>query len=134
MYRQATIHFFNYGGTLMQYFNAFWVGGFICLLCQLFIDKTKITPAKILVSLVVLGIVFTAFGLYQPIVDYAGAGATVPLSGFGYLMATGVKESVDQHGFIGCLLGGITAAAAGFDAAILFSFLAALVTNPKSKR
>ena len=117
----------------MEYVNAFWVGGAICAICQIFIDKTKLTPARILVSLVVLGVALQAFGLYQPVVDYAGAGATVPISGFGYLLARGAIRGA-QTGLFGVLTGTLTAAAAGVTAAILFAFLFALIFKPRSKK
>ncbi|MGN0551432.1 MAG: stage V sporulation protein AE [Acutalibacteraceae bacterium] len=117
----------------MDYFNAFWVGGLICVLGQIFIDKTKLTPARILVSLVVLGVALTAVGVYKPLVEFAGAGATVPLCGFGYTMAEGVKKAVAAKGLMGVLTGGLSAAAAGVTAAIVFGLLAALVSKPKGK-
>lgn len=117
----------------MEYFNAFWVGGLICVIGQILIDKTKLTPARILVSFVVLGIVFGAIGLYEPLVKFAGAGATVPLSGFGYLMAEGVKQAVSQQGLLGALGGGLAAATAGISAAIIFGLLAALCSKPSDK-
>ena len=90
----------------MNYWNAFWVGGAICAICQIFIDRTKLTPARILVSLVVLGVFLQAVGVYQPLVDYAGAGATVPLLGFGYSLAKGVAKAVAESGLIGVFTGG----------------------------
>lgn len=114
--------------------NAFWVGGLICLLCQILIDKTKLTPARILVMLVVLGVFLTAIGVYQPLVEFAGGGATVPLSGFGYTMAMGVKEAIAKYGFMGILSGGLTAAAAGITAAVLFGYIFSLITKPKEKK
>ena len=95
----------------MEYINAFWVGGAICAICQVFIDKTKLTPARILVSLVVLGVALQALGLYQPVVDYAGAGATIPLLGFGYSLAKGVAKAVAESGLLGAFTGGVTGAA-----------------------
>lgn len=118
---------------LMDYINAFWVGGLICLIGQIFIDKTKLTPARILVSLVVLGVVLTALGVYKPIVEYAGAGATVPLSGFGYTMAEGVKKAIDENGAIGIITGGLESAAAGVSAAIVFGLIFALITKQRDK-
>ncbi|MCQ5131228.1 stage V sporulation protein AE [Butyricicoccus faecihominis] len=117
----------------MEYLNAFWVGGLICAICQVFIDKTKLTPARILVSLVVLGVLLQALGLYQPVVDYAGAGATVPLLGFGYSLAKGVAKAVAEQGALGILTGGVTGAAGGIAAAIVFGCLFALLSRPKSK-
>ena len=118
---------------LMQCINAFWVGGLICLIGQILIDKTRLTPARILVSYVVAGVILTAIGVYEPIVKYAGAGATVPLTGFGYNLAKGVREAVDSEGLLGALLGGFRAAAAGVAAAVFFGFLAALLFKPKDK-
>lgn len=117
----------------MQYLNAFWVGGLICAICQIFIDKTKLTPARILVTLVVSGVVLQGLGLYQPIVDYAGAGATVPLLGFGYSLAKGVAKAVSEQGLLGAFTGGVTGAAGGIAAAIVFGCLFALLARPKSK-
>ena len=117
----------------MEYFNAFLVGGFICVLGQILIDKTKLTPARILTGLVVLGVILSGLGLYQPIVDFAGAGASVPLSGFGHVMAQGVKEAIDKEGAIGILKGGLTAGSAGITAAIVFGLLASLLSKSKEK-
>ena len=118
---------------LMQCINAFWVGGLICLIGQVLIDKTKLTPARILVSYVVAGVILTAIGVYEPIVKYAGAGATVPLTGFGYTLATGVKKAVAEQGLAGALTGGITATAAGITAAIAFGWLVSLLAKSKMK-
>ncbi len=118
---------------LMQCINAFWVGGLICLIGQILIDKTRLTPARILVSYVVAGVILTAIGVYEPIVKYAGAGATVPLTGFGYTLATGVKKAVAEQGLAGALTGGITATAAGITAAIVFGWLVSLLAKPKMK-
>lgn len=118
---------------LMQCINAFWVGGLICLIGQILIDKTTLTPARILVSYVVAGVILTAIGVYEPIVKYAGAGATVPLTGFGYTLATGVKKAVAEQGLAGALTGGITATAAGITAAIVFGWLVSLLAKPKMK-
>ena len=107
----------------MNYLNAFWVGGLICALCQVLIDKTKLTPARVLVSLVVLGVILQGLGWYQAVVDYAGAGATVPLLGFGYSLAKGVAV----------FTGGVTGAAGGIAAAIVFCCLFALLSRPQSK-
>ena len=117
----------------MEYLKAFLVGGIICVLAQWLIDKTKITPARILVILVVLGVALTAVGWYEPLVEFAGAGATVPLSGFGYLMAKGVKESIQKQGPLGIITGGLTAGAAGISAAVFCGYLAALCTRSKDK-
>lgn len=117
----------------MEYFNAFWVGGLICAIGQILIDKTKLTPARILVILVCSGAVLTALGLYQPIVEYAGTGATVPISGFGYSLAKGVMEAVDKEGFMGIFTGGITATSAGITAAVTFGLIFAILGKPKEK-
>lgn len=113
--------------------KAFLVGGIICAIGQILIDKTKLTPARILVSYVVAGVILTAIGLYKPLVDFAGAGATVPLTGFGFTLATGVKEAVNEYGLVGALTGGVTATAAGITAAILFGWLVSLFAKPKMK-
>ena len=117
----------------MQYIYAFLVGGVICLVGQVLIDKTKLTPARILTGYVVLGVVLSAFGVYQPLADFAGAGATVPLCGFGHLMAQGVKNAVDTIGAMGILKGGLTAGSAGITAAIVFGLIASLISKSKEK-
>ncbi|MEE1042840.1 MAG: stage V sporulation protein AE [Clostridia bacterium] len=117
----------------MEYFNAFWVGGLLCAIGQILIDKTKLTPARILVIYVCAGAVLTAIGLYDPIVKYAGTGATIPISGFGYSLAKGVMEAVDKEGFIGIFTGGITATAAGIAAAVTFGLIFAILGKPKEK-
>ncbi len=117
----------------MDYIKAFVIGGLFCVIAQLLIDKTKLTPARILVSYVVAGVILGALGLYQPLVDFAGAGATVPLTGFGNLLAKGVHKAVAEQGLLGVLTGGITAAAAGISAAIFFGLLIALIFKPKEK-
>lgn len=117
----------------MEYLKAFLVGGLICLIGQILIDKTKLTPARILTSFVVAGVILTALGVYDPLVEFAGAGATVPISGFGNLMANGVKEAIAKDGAIGILTGGLTAAAGGIAAAIVFGFLAGLISKPGDK-
>lgn len=119
--------------VLLNCLKAFFVGGIICVVGQLLIDKTKLTPAKILVSYVVLGVILTALGIYGPLVEFAGAGATVPLTGFGYSLAKGVEEAVAEHGLVGALMGGLTATAGGITAAILFGLLAAMVSKPRIK-
>ena len=101
---------------LMEYIKAFVVGGLICVIGQIFIDRTKLTPARILVGFVVSGVILSALGLYEPLVDFAGAGATVPLSGFGHLLAKGVRNAVADNGLLGALTGGLTAAAGGITA------------------
>ena len=118
---------------LWEYGKAFVVGGLICLVGQILIDKTKLTPARILVLFVTLGVVLTAVGLYGPLVDFAGAGATVPLTGFGYTMAKGVVKAIQEQGILGILTGGVTAAAAEIAAAVFFGYLAALVSKPSDK-
>ena len=116
-----------------EYARAFLVGGILCLIGQILIDKTSLTPARILVLYVVAGVVLGALGVYKPLVDFGGAGATVPLTGFGYLLSTGVKEAVAEKGFLGALTGGVTAAAGGITAAIFFGYLIALICKPKTK-
>lgn len=111
----------------MMYAKAFLVGGLICAVSQILIDRTRLTPARILSSYVVLGVVLTGVGLYQRLVDFAGSGATVPLLGFGYSMAKGVEKAIAEQGAIGILTGGVTAAAGGVAAAVFFSVLAALI-------
>lgn len=117
----------------MDYIKAFVIGGLFCVIAQLLIDKTKLTPARILVSYVVAGVILSALGLYQPLVDFAGAGATVPLTGFGNLLAKGVHKAVAEQGLLGVLTGGISAASAGISAAIFFGLLVALIFKPKEK-
>lgn len=117
-----------------EYFWAFTIGGLLCVAAQLLIDKTKLTPARILVVYVCAGVVATAVGLYEPLVKLAGGGATTPLTGFGYTIAGGVKKGVDEKGLIGALSGGMTAASAGISAALFFSLLAALVFRSKPKK
>ena len=119
--------------VILDYFRAFLVGGFLCFIAQILIDKTKLTPARILVSYVVSGVILGGIGVYKPIVDYAGGGATVPLTGFGYLISKGVKEAVDKEGLIGALTGGMTSAAGGLTAALLFGLCAALIFTSKAK-
>ena len=115
------------------YLKAFLCGGALCVIGQILIDKTKLTPARILVSYVVIGVALGATGLYEKLVDFAGAGATVPLTGFGYNLAKGVKEAVDQDGFIGILTGGLKAAAGGITAAILSGLIVSLLFRDKDK-
>jgi len=117
----------------MDFVKAFVVGGLICAAAQILIDKTKITPARILVGLVIIGCLLGGFGLYEHIIEFAGAGATVPLPGFGYVLARGVMQEVDQAGVIGIFTGGLKAAAAGIAAAMLFGLLSAFVFSPKAK-
>lgn len=111
----------------MQYVYAFLTGGFLCVIAQILIDKTKLTPARILVAYVVAGVILTATGIYQPLVDFAGAGATVPLTGFGYSLAKGIEEAVSENGLLGAFSGGLTACSAGIAAAIFFGLLTALI-------
>lgn len=117
----------------MEYINAFWVGGLICVAGQLLIDLTKLTPARIMVLYVTLGVVLGGIGLYGPLADFAGCGATVPLCGFGWALSEGVREAVVEKGFLGIFTGGFTAAAAGTAAAVFFGYLAALAAKPKDK-
>lgn len=117
----------------MDYIKAFLIGGLFCLIGQVLIDKTKLTPARILVSYVVIGVFLGAIGVYKPIEEFAGAGATVPLTGFGYTLAKGVKEAVDQDGFIGVLTGGLKSSAGGITAAITAGLLSSLIFKAKDK-
>ena len=117
----------------LGFVKAFCVGGAICVIGQLLIDYTKLTSARILVLFVVSGVALTLIGVYDLIVDFAGAGATVPLLGFGYSLATGAMQAVDQYGIIGALCGGVTRTAAGITAAVLFGLLNALIFKPKAK-
>lgn len=117
----------------MDYIKAFAVGGILCMFGQLLIDKTKLTPARILVSYVVTGVILGATGIYEKLVEFAGAGATVPLTGFGNTLAKGVKEAVQEQGLLGALTGGFKASAAGIAAAVFFGFLAALFCKPHDK-
>ena len=119
---------------ILGYVTAFAVGGIICVIAQVLIDKTKLTPARILVSYVVAGVVLTGVGLYEPLVKFAGGGATTPLTGFGYTIAKGVREAVDKEGLIGALKGGLTATAGGITAALFFGVIAALLFKSKPKR
>lgn len=113
--------------------KAFLVGGGICIIGQILIDFTKLTPARILVSFVVSGVILGALGVYEPFFEWAGAGASVPLTGFGYTLSKGVREAVDEKGLLGVLSGPLTATAAGIAASIFFGFVAALISKPKSK-
>ena len=117
----------------MDYLNAFWVGGVICALVQILLDKTKLLPGRVMVLLVCSGVILSAVGIYQPLTEYAGAGASVPLLGFGNILWTGTKKSIDQDGFLGLFTGGFTACAAGVSAALIFSYLASLIFRPKMK-
>ena len=117
----------------MEFIKAFIVGGLLCLIAQILIDKTKLTPARILVSYVVVGVILGGFGLYNILVDFAGSGAAVPISGFGYTLAKGVKEAVDEYGFLGIFIGGLRATAGGITAAIIAGLLASLIFKRKDK-
>ena len=117
----------------MDYLKAFLVGGLFCLIGQVLMDKTKLTPARILVSYVVAGVFLTAVGIYKPIAEFAGAGATVPLTGFGYTLANGVKEAIDQQGFLGIFTGGLKATAGGITMAIFAGLLVSLIFKAKDK-
>lgn len=117
----------------MDYLNAFWVGGLICALVQILMEKTKLMPGRIMVILVCTGAVLGALNLYQPLIDFAGAGASVPLLGFGNTLWKGIKEAVDAEGFIGIFMGGFKASAVGISAALVWSYLASLVFKPKIK-
>jgi len=117
----------------MIFFNAFWVGGLLCAIAQILIDKTKLTPARILVLYVVTGTILGALGIYQNIVDYAGAGASIPLMGFGNSLAIGVTKAVSEKGFIGIFTGGLTATAAGITAAVVFGYIFAVFSKPSDK-
>ena len=119
--------------TISEYAKSFLVGGFLCVIGQLLIDRTNLTPARILVCYVTAGVALSAFGIYQPIVDWAGAGATVPLSGFGHLLAKGVRKAVAEDGLLGAFTGGTTAAAGGITAAIFAGLVVALVARSKPK-
>lgn len=119
--------------TLLQYGKAFLVGGLLCLIGQLLIDRTRLTPARILTGYVVAGVILGALGLYQPLADWAGAGATVPLTGFGNALAKGVKKAVAEQGLLGAFTGGFTAASGGTAAAVFFALLTALLFKPKDK-
>ena len=113
--------------------KAFIVGGLLCVIGQILIDRTKLTPARILVGYVVTGVILTAIGLYDYVVDFAGAGATVPLTGFGYFLAKGAEKAVIDYGLLGALSGGLTATAAGITAAIFFGLIASLISKPGRK-
>ena len=117
----------------MDYLKAFLVGGILCLIGQILIDKTKLTPARILVSYVVAGVVLGAVGIYKPLVEFAGAGATVPLTGFGYTLSKGVREAVDKDGFLGIFPGGLKATAGGITAAVFAGLLASILFKAKDK-
>ena len=117
----------------MDYIKAFLIGGTLCLIGQILIDKTKLTPARILVGYVVAGVILGGLGVYKSLVEFAGAGATVPLTGFGYNLAKGVREAVDESGFLGIFTGGLSACASGITVAIIAGLLASLIFKPKDK-
>ena len=117
----------------MEYVKAFVVGGMFCLIGQILIDKTRLTPARILVSFVVMGVILGGIGIYEPLVEFAGAGATVPLTGFGNLLTKGVKKAVTENGFLGIFTGGLTAAAGGIAAAVIAGLVASLLFKDKDK-
>lgn len=117
----------------MDYFKAFIIGGLLCLTGQILIDKTKLTPARILVSYVVIGVFLSAIGIYEPLVEFAGTGATVPLTGFGHCLAKGVREAVQEEGFLGVLTGGLKASAGGITTAITAGLLVSLIFKAKDK-
>ncbi len=118
----------------MDYINAFWVGGLICALVQILMEKTKLLPGRIMVLLVCLGAVLGAVQIYEPFLEFAGAGASVPLLGFGNVLWKGVKEAVDQNGFLGIFIGGFQSSAVGISAALIFGYVASLIFQPKMKR
>ena len=118
----------------MEYFKAFLVGGMICALVQILMEKTKLLPGRIMVILVCTGALLGAIGFYEPLISYAGAGATVPLLGFGNTLWKGVKEAIDSYGFIGIFMGGLKASAVGISAALVFSYIASLIFQPKMKK
>ena len=117
----------------MDYLKAFIVGGLICMLCQLLLEKTKMMPGRVMVLLVCLGAVLSFFGLYEPFLEWAGSGASVPLLGFGHVLMDGVKEAVDENGFLGIFQGGLKAGELGTSAALIFGYIASLIFNPKSR-
>lgn len=121
------------GGINLEYLKAFFVGGALCLIGQILIDKTKLTPARILVSYVVAGVFLGGLGIYKPLAEFAGAGATVPLTGFGYNLSKGVRDAVDAQGFLGIFTGGLKACAGGIAAAIVFGLIVGLIFKAKDK-
>jgi stage V sporulation protein AE len=118
---------------ILPFVWAFLIGGAWCVLAQILLDKTKLTPARILVGYVVLGVFLGAIGLYKPLIDFAGAGATIPLTGFGFAISKGIREAVDEQGLLGALTGALKATAGGISAALIFGYLACLVFKGKSK-
>lgn len=119
---------------MMDYINAFWVGGLICALAQILLDRTKLLPGRVMVLLVCLGAVISFFGIYEPFAEYAGAGANVPLLGYGNILMKGIKEAVDKDGFIGLFKGGFTNGAVGCSAALIFGYLASLIFQSKTTK
>src|SRR5699024_8391293 len=119
---------------LMEYFNAFLLGGILCVIGQVLLDRTSLTPARILVFYVVAGVILSGLGLYQPLVDWAGAGATVPLTGFGHTLAQGVRKAVEEEGWLGVLTGGLTATAGGIALAITLGLVASFLFRPRPKK
>ena len=120
--------------SLNEYISAFVIGGLLCVIAQILMDKTKLTPARILVGYVVAGVALTALGIYAPLVKIAGSGALTPLTGFGYVLANGVTDAVDKNGLAGVLSGGLTAASAGITAAIVFGYIIAIIFKGKPKK
>lgn len=118
----------------MDYLNAFWVGGLICALVQILLEKTKMMPGRVMVLLVCSGAILGFLGIYEPFIEFAGAGASVPLLGFGNTLMKGVREAVDQKGFLGLFSGGFQAGAVGTSAALIFGYLASLIFSPKMKK
>lgn len=118
----------------MDYVNAFWVGGVICALVQILLDKTKLLPGRVMVLLVCTGVLLGAIQIYEPFMKFAGAGASVPLLGFGNVLWKGVKEAVDKEGFLGIFMGGFKAGAVGISGALIFGYIASLITKPKMKK
>ena len=118
----------------MEYLNAFWVGGLICALVQILMERTKLMPGRIMVLLVCTGAILGFLNVYQPFQDYAGAGASVPLLGFGNVLWKGVKEAIDKEGFLGVFMGGFKASAVGISAALIFGYIASILFNPKMKK
>ncbi len=117
----------------MDYIKAFLIGGLICAIVQIFIEKTKLLPGRIMVGLVVIGVILGGFGIYEPFIEFAGAGASVPLLGFGNTLFKGVKEAVDEQGFLGLFTGGFKASAVGISAALILSYIGSIFFNPKMK-
>ncbi len=118
---------------MMELLRAFLIGGALCMIAQILVDKTKLTPARILVAYVVSGVILTAIGLYEPLVQFGGAGATVPLTGFGYSLAKGVEEAVQERGLVGAITGGLTATAAGITASLTLALCAAMISKSKPR-